>query len=57
MSFNLNANIDFNKTGIPLKRCEHSGVTAKYDEDILHVNHSFHALSNIQYVHASNLYT
>ena len=34
MSFNLNANIDFNKTGDPLERCDHTGVTVKYDIEI-----------------------
>jgi hypothetical protein len=34
MSFNLNANIDFNKTGVPLKRCENTDVRAKYDIEI-----------------------
>ena len=34
MSFNLNTNIDFNKTGDPLERCEHTGVTAMYDIEI-----------------------
>jgi len=33
-SFNLNANIDFNKTGVPLKRCAHIGVTVKYDNEV-----------------------
>jgi hypothetical protein len=32
MSVNLNANIDINKTGVPLKRCDHTGV--KYDIEI-----------------------
>ena len=34
MSFNLIANIDSNKTGVPLKRCDHTGVTVKYDIEI-----------------------
>jgi len=34
MSFNLNANIDFNKTGDQLERCDHTGVTVKYDIEI-----------------------
>ena len=34
MSFNLNANIDFNKTVVPLKRCDHTGVAVKYDIEI-----------------------
>jgi len=29
MSFNLNANIEINKTGVPLKRCDHTVVTIK----------------------------
>ena len=33
-SFNLNANIDFNKTGVPLKRCAHIGVTVEYDNEV-----------------------
>ena len=27
----LNANIDFNNTGVPLKRCGYTGVTFKYN--------------------------
>jgi hypothetical protein len=34
MSFNLNANIDFNKTCVPLKRYDHAGVTVKYEIEI-----------------------
>ena len=34
MSFNFNANIDFNKRCVPLKICDHTGVTVKYDIDI-----------------------
>jgi len=36
MSLNLNANtsINFNKTDVPLKRCDHTGVTAKYDIEL-----------------------
>ncbi len=30
----LNANIDFNKTCVPLKRCDYTGVTFKYDIEI-----------------------
>ena len=30
----LNANTDFNKTGVPLKRCDYTGVTFKYDIEI-----------------------
>ena len=33
-SFNLNVNIDFNKTGVSLKRCDHTHVTVKYDIQI-----------------------
>ena len=29
MSFNLIANIDFNKTCVPFKKCDHTGVTFK----------------------------
>jgi len=34
MSFNINGNIDYNKTSVPLKRCDHTGVTIKYDIEI-----------------------
>jgi len=34
MSFNSNANIYFNKTAVPLKRCDHTGVTFNYDIEI-----------------------
>ena len=34
MSFNFNTNIDFNKTGVPLKRYDHTGGTAKNDIEI-----------------------
>ena len=30
----LNANIDFNKTCVPLERCNHTGVTFKYHIEI-----------------------
>ena len=33
-SFNLNANTDFNKTDVPLKRCAHIGVTVEYDNEV-----------------------
>ena len=37
MSLNLNANtsINLSKTYVPLKRCDHTGVTVKYDIELL----------------------